>query len=281
MSALEFRLKRRLEYNLRIAIENNDEHKVRILLENGLDSKDEVVLHIFHDYDVDINDEDNLHILLGNVLDNDIINLVLITAYRIKNYNIIDLLYKSINYNNETNKYFGDTYQFLINKLYYALNFDFMGYKTDIEAEKIIDIVIDNYKNNNVLDELIKQKGFDKIIRFLNDLRQDNFKYSQYLEDEMYENIKGVIEKRLFSLIFRSCALTEVDKLRKKLHDLGIDEIDGNSIDGIKSETNLCDLIEHGLKINIHKYDDIDFTKIKPAVRRVTYDNDDESLSDN
>jgi len=231
------------ESELLIAIRKDNEENVRVLLERGIKPNDDCIKVGFYK----------------------------------KNANIINLLFKYRNYNNE--QYY-DIYQILINDLLVALDINFMNYTSGIQAETIINSVIDNYYFNNVLDKLIKHKDFSKLIYKLNLIRE-NYYETFYDNKKLYKEIKDVVEEQLFSLIFRSCALTEVDKLRKKLHDLGIHEINGNPIDGIDSETKLCDLIEHGLNVDIHKYDDIDFNKIKPAVRRVTYDDDDESLSDN
>jgi len=235
-------LKQQLEYDLYTAITKNDEETVRILLKNRVDL--------------------------------DVISHVIIPAYDNKNSNIIGLLFEYANYDYKKYELF-DTYEILINELSLIFNIGMMGYKTDIEAKTIIDSVIDNYKNNNVLDEVIKHDPSNIIISSLNDVRQDRFKYRYSFNEEMYRKIKEVLEQRLFSLIFRSCALKEVDELRTKLHNLGINEIDGKPINGIKSETDLCDLIESGLKVDIHKYDTFDYTKIKVAVRD---DNDDENI---
>jgi hypothetical protein len=129
-----------------------------------------------------------------------------------------------------------------------------MNYETDTEAETMFNIIIDNIKPN-VLDELVKHENFNKLISTLNDLRRDHFKIFFLLEDEIYRNIKDVLEKGLFSLIFRSCVLREVAELRETLHNLKINQINGKPIDSISSETELCDLIDHGLNVNIHKYD--------------------------
>jgi len=221
-------------------------------------------------------DEENVRVLLERGIKPNV-DCIKVGFYK-KNANIINLLFKHRNYNSD--QYY-DTYQILINDLLVALDINFMNYASGIQAETIINSVIDNYKNNNVLDILIKHKDFNKLIYKLNLIRE-NFYEIFYDNKKLYKEIKDVVEEQLFSLIFRSCALTEVDELRKKLHDLGINEIDGKPINGIKSETDLCNLIEKGLKVDIHKYDDIDYTKIKPAIRRVTYDDDDdELLSDN
>jgi len=141
-----------------------------------------------------------------------------------------------------------------------------MNYKTDIEAATIIDIAIDNYNENNALDKLIKYLTFNnriiENIKYMNELNYNS--RTMEFTSEMFEDIKNTT---IIFLLFRSCALTEVDKLRKNLHTLKIDEIDGKPIDGINSEKELCDLIVNGLKVDIHKYDTFDYTKIKVAVR--------------
>jgi hypothetical protein len=91
----------------------------------------------------------------------------------------------------------------------------------------------------------------------------------------MYESIKNVIKQRLFSLLFRSCALTKVAELRRKLRRLNIDKIDGKSIDSINSETELCYLIVTGLKVNVTKYDGFNYSITKPPVRDDDDDDDD------
>jgi hypothetical protein len=215
----------RLILDLNTAIRNNDEDAIRILLENPINSEDTTIMN---------------YVLFN-------------TAYLIKNYNIIKLFFKYLNSNSEKYK-LDDICPFFIDHICYISRIDHMNYQTDTEAETMFNIIIDNIKTN-VLDELVKHENFNKLISALNDLRQDRFKIPFQVEDEIYVNIKDVLEKGLFSLIFRSCALREVDKLRETLHNLKINKINGKPIDNINSETELCDLIEHGLNVNIHKYD--------------------------
>jgi len=204
-----------------LAIRNNDEDAVRILLENPINSE-------------------NIYL----------INYVIHSAYSMKNYNIIELFFKFVNSNYEKYK-LNDIYDFYIDHISHISEIDRMKYETDTEAETMFNIIINNI-NNNVLDGLVKFENFKYLIHTLNILHKDRYK----LGDEIYGNIKNVIEKGLFSLIFRSCALREVGELRQTLYNLEIHEINGNPIDSISSETELCYLIEHGLNVNIHKYDD-------------------------
>jgi len=231
------------------------------------------------------NDEDTVHILLekGIELNEEIFN----KAYSKKNYRIIDLLfkyktYKYIKY--DKHDYIYDSYVKLIFDLNHIFNFGAMKYETDIQAEKIIDIAIDNYSKKNVLDKLIKYEQFNNgILEYIKYYDTKLYKSSMNVTPEMYESIKNVIKQRLFSLLFRSCALTKVAELRRKLRRLNIDKIDGKPIDDINSETELCDLIVTGLKVNVTKYDGFNYSITKPPVRDDDDDDDDDdsSTSDN
>jgi hypothetical protein len=71
-----------------------------------------------------------------------------------------------------------------------------MRYKTDIEAATIIDIAINNYNKNNVLDKLIKYFSFNNRIiddiKYMNELNYDPrvMKFTS----EMFEDIKNTIK---------------------------------------------------------------------------------------
>jgi len=236
-------------------------------------------------------DEENVHILLEEGVE--AIESVFTKAYEKKNYKIIDLLFEYKNYEfieyddiDEDEEIIYDSYVQLIYDFMAVFDFYSMKYQTDDQAEHIIDIVIDNYSKKNVLDNLIEYEQFNsQIMARINIYNKTSYnKYYNYITSEMYDKIENKIKQQLFSLLFRSCAMTEVKKLREKLRRLKIDEIDGKPINGINSGTELCDLIVSGLKVNVTKYDSFDYSVIKPAVRNDDDDDDDdddESPSDN
>jgi hypothetical protein len=234
-------------------------------------------------------DEENVNILLEEGVE--ATESVFTKAYEKKNYKIIDLLFKYKNYEfieyddiDEDEEIIYDSYVQLIYDFMEVFKFPSMKYQNDEQAEHIIDIVIDNYSKKNVLDKLIEYEQFNsRIINIMNFCDKHSYnKYYDYVTPEMYNKIKNKIKQQLFSLLFRSCAMTEVKKLREKLRRLKIDEIDGKPINGINSGTELCDLIVSGLKVNVTKYDSFDYSVIKPAVRNDDDDDDDdESPSDN
>jgi uncharacterized ubiquitin-like protein YukD len=99
-------------------------------------------------------------------------------------------------------------------------------------------MIIEHYKNNNKLDFILSKKVFIRnLIQKIKSLNEINLSRST---------------KLLYSLLFRSCFLSEVDKLNK----LGINEINGKLINNIDSSYILCNLIEKNLDFNINQYDD-------------------------
>ena len=95
---------------------------------------------------------------------------------------------------------------------------------------------------NNKLDFILSKKVFIRnLIQKIKSLNEINLSRST---------------KLLYSLLFRSCFLSEVDKLKDKLNKLGINEINGKLINNIDSSYILCNLIEKNLDFNINQYDD-------------------------
>jgi hypothetical protein len=137
------------------------------------------------------------------------------------NYNIINLIFTHKDYEYET--------QFFGNDILLAAN---------IDNPDIINMIIEHYKNNNKLDFILSKKVFIRnLIQKIKSLNEINLSRST---------------KLLYSLLFRSCFLSEVDKLNK----LGINEINGKLINNIDSSYILCNLIEKNLDFNINQYDD-------------------------
>jgi hypothetical protein len=172
------------------------------------------------------NDEEGVRSLLENNIIPQWYNIN--DAINSRNYNIINLIFTHKDYEYET--------QFFGHDILLAAN---------INNPDIINMIIEHYRNNNKLDFILSKKVFIRnLIQKIKSLNEINLSRS------------NEIIKLLYSLLFRSCFLSEVDKLKDKLNKLGINEINGKLINNIDSSHILCNLIERNLDFNINQYDD-------------------------
>jgi hypothetical protein len=166
----------------------------------------------------------------------------------------------------------------------------------------IIDIIVKYFVKNNVIDIIVPvdyyyfyQDHFDhddnldptntdtpiKYHILLYHLRELIIFYNRLNEPirEKLKNIFNNMKEIFYSIIFRSCSLMEIKKLKGTLKILSIEKINNISIDSISSTEKICELLgndnDEDIKIYRYEFYDEKLKYIKPAVQS-RYDNDDD-----
>jgi hypothetical protein len=218
-------------------------------------------------------------------------------SFKYHNINIITLLLENMNYNINNDDH---TYRCLYQLIYSLLSLyntisKYDSYRntyetTDIIVHNNLDIInllINSYVKNNVLDEILSYDDIEFMLKsemstLISTDYNENF---STIERNIFKSkIRAIktnannIVHYLYSVIFRSCVSQEISKLKETLKGFNIRNINGRPIDSIDATEELCRLIENGLHVDIHKFD-INFDLIKPVVQRDINDDDDDDLN--